>query len=227
MTRLRLAVAAALLALGSGHAIAAGFSAQGNEPGWSLVVQDERLTLTLAYGERRLEAKSFTLGSSGAARLYRAEANGERIEATVTDRICTDTMTGMPYPQTVAVAVGSERLSGCGGDPAVLLQGGEWTVLTIAGAPLVAGSTATLTFDGEGHVYGKGSCNRYTGGYKLTGEGLSTGPLASTMMACVDELMEQERRFLELLAQVQGFAIAEDGALSLRAADGRAIVARR
>ena len=33
-----------------------------------------------------------------------------------------DTMTGMPYPQTVAVTVGSERLSGCGGDPAARLK---------------------------------------------------------------------------------------------------------
>ena len=91
----------------------------------------------------------------------------------------------------------------------------------------MAGSAATLTFDAEGNVYGKASCNRFTGGFKLTGESLTVGPLATTMMACQPKLMEQEQKFLELLTQVQGFAIAGDGALTLRAADGQTIGARR
>ena len=203
------------------------FRAHGNEPGWSLVVEDTGLELSMAYGDRRVRVDSFTLDSMGGARVYRAVAAGEQIEATVKDQLCTDTMTGMPYPQTVQVVAGTDRLTGCGGDPATLLQGAEWTVQTIADAPLVAGSAATLTFDAEGYVYGKASCNRFTGGFKLTGESLTVGPLATTMMACQPKLMEQERKFLELLTQVQGFAIAGDGALTLRAADGQTIGARR
>ena len=218
------AVTCLLLAATDGAAAAPSWRAQGNEPGWALVVDEAGLELTLAYGERHLRAASFTLDDAGGTRVYRAAADGVTIEATVTDRVCTDTMTGMPYPQTVAVVTGSDRLAGCGGDPATLLQGGEWTVETIAGTPLAAGSSVTITFDAEGHVYGKASCNRFTGGYKLTGEGLAMGPLASTMMACADGLMEQERRFLELLAEAKGFAIAADGALSLQAAPaGRAL----
>ena len=53
------------------------------------------------------------------------------------------------------------------------------------------------------------------------------GPIASTMMACAEPLMDQEQHFLGVLAEVRSFAIAPDGALSLRAADGREIVARR
>ena len=231
MTRTLLAAATGVLVLAHGlHAAAASalrLRAQGNEPGWSLVVDETGLELTLAHGERRLRAASFTVDGSGGTQVYRAVAAGETIEATVTDRLCTDTMSGVPHPQTVELVAGAQRLAGCGGDPATLLQGGEWTVETIAGAPLVAGSSVTLTFDAEGHAYGKASCNRYTGGYKLTGEGLNLGPLASTMMACTTELMDQESRFLELLAQVRDFAVADDGALSLRAADGRAIAARR
>lgn len=230
MTKTLLATATGILILAHGlHAAASAprLRAQGNKPGWSLVVDDTGLKLTLAHGERRLRAASFTLEGAGGKQVYRAVADGETIEATVTDRLCTDTMSGMPHPQTVEVVAGAERLAGCGGDPATLLQGGEWAALTIAGAPLVVGSSVTLTFDAEGHVYGQASCNRYTGGYKLTGEGLTLGPLASTMMACADELMDQEGRFLGLLAQARSFAIGGDGALSLRAADGGAIVARR
>ena len=39
--------------------------------------------------------------------------------------------------------------------------------------------------------------------------------------------MEQEQRFLGLLAEVRGFEVHADGTLSLRTADGRIIAARR
>jgi heat shock protein HslJ len=47
------------------------------------------------------------------------------------------------------------------------------------------------------------------------------------MMACAPPLMDQEERFLALLAEVRGFEIGADGALTLRTGDGRAILARR
>jgi heat shock protein HslJ len=53
------------------------------------------------------------------------------------------------------------------------------------------------------------------------------GPFASTMMACPEPLMEQEQRFLELLAQTKGFAIGADGGLELRNDAGPTILARR
>jgi heat shock protein HslJ len=47
------------------------------------------------------------------------------------------------------------------------------------------------------------------------------------MMACEQPVMDQESTFLGLLSAVNGFAIADDGALLLKAADGRTIRARR
>ena len=65
-----------------------------------------------------------------------------------------------------------------------MLLGAEWAVQSIDGQPVSAGSAPSVTFDGEGNVYGNASCNRYRGSYQVTGEGLSMGLLATTMMAC-------------------------------------------
>lgn len=46
-------------------------------------------------------------------------------------------------------------------------------------------------------------------------------------MACAPALMDQEARFLALLAQVQRHAFTPDGALLLIGADGQRILARR
>jgi heat shock protein HslJ len=143
------------------------------------------------------------------------------------DAVCVDSMTGMPHPLRVQAWVGGRELSGCGGDPASLLQGAEWTVDEIAGAPLVKDSSVTLNFGTDGSLSGASSCNRFMTGYELTGEGLSIKQGAGSMMMCEDPLMAQEGAFLALLAAVNRFEIAPDGALHLKAADGRSIRARR
>jgi heat shock protein HslJ len=47
------------------------------------------------------------------------------------------------------------------------------------------------------------------------------------MMSCAPSLMEQERRFLEILQRVQRFDIGDTGALVLHDDLGRKITARR
>ena len=47
------------------------------------------------------------------------------------------------------------------------------------------------------------------------------------MMACPEALMRQEQKLLEMLPKVEGYRIDRTGALVLRTADGREIVARR
>jgi heat shock protein HslJ len=120
-------------------------------------------------------------------------------------------------------------LGGCagGGDPAALLQGRDCIVTDIAGKGLVDRSRATLNFGGDGRVYGRGSCSSYTAEYTLTGEALTVGKAAGTLMACDPPVMQQERLFLDVLGSVRGFDLRDDGALVLRAGDGRTIVARR
>ena len=47
------------------------------------------------------------------------------------------------------------------------------------------------------------------------------------MMACDPGVMQQETLFLDALRNVRGFDLQADGALVLRAGDGRTITARR
>jgi heat shock protein HslJ len=147
---------------------------------------------------------------------------------TIFNKRCRDTMTGMHHPSAVEVVYGDRKLAGCGGDPATLLQGAEWVVTDLAGKGLVNGSRATLNFGGDGRVYGRSSCNNYTAQYTVTGEGLTVSKAAGTMMACEPAaLMQQEGVFLDVLRNVRSFDFRDDGALVLRAGDGRTIVARR
>ena len=55
----------------------------------------------------------------------------------------------------------------------------EWNVETIGGMPVVKKSKATILFLEEGRVAGNAPCNRFTGSFRLTGEGLSFAQMAN------------------------------------------------
>ena len=202
--------------------------AGGNEPFWSVVVDGGRMTL-MRLG---MEDLSFLLGDAQMTPegdiLVLADHGTEApgLAMIRQDAICRDTMTGMPYPETVEVTVNEETLSGCGGAPADLLTGRTWVVEDIAGAGVIEASRVTLGFGTDGRVAGSGGCNRWFAGYDLTGESLTIGQAGSTMMACAPALMDQERRFFEVLANVTGFDIDGTGALVLTAAEQPVLVAR-
>lgn len=217
---------ASLPAAGAWAAEGQAFRARGQEPGWLLVIDAAGIELTRAYGSERILASGYTLETAGGARTYRAEAGGRPLVVTVEDRLCADTMSGMQHPDTVTVVLGDERLEGCGGEPAALLLG-EWLVEALDGGPVAAGSRPTLAFEEGGRVSGHGSCNRFMGSFELTGEGLAFGPIASTRMACAPELMQQESRLLDLLAEVLRFEVKADGRLVLHAGGGRTVGLRR
>ena len=143
---------------------------------------------------------------------YMTVINGEALQVSVKTEVCVDTMTGMPRPENVVVTLGKTRLTGCGGDPASLLQGREWVVAELAGQPTLDKPLITLSFDSLGRLSGLASCNRFGADYTLTGEGLSIAKSMTTMMACDEPIMEQEQLFLELLRQVSRFSIGADGA---------------
>lgn len=199
-------------------------AAHGNEPGWSLEIRENRILLTLDYGERKVEAGRPEPRESDGATLYVLEEQGIRIS--IREELCRDDMTGMPHPVSVAVETQDRVLRGCGGEPRSLLEGPEWRIEVIDGEPVPDDVEVTLGFLEEDRIAGAGGCNRYMGGYDLTGEGLSIGKLGSTMMACSEPQMAVERRFLDLLDAVARFDISE-GALVLMTNDGREARARR
>lgn len=202
--------------------------ALGNEPGWALHIFGPRLRFTRDDGRLRTDGLApEPARDAGGALSYRAATELGTLHARITPKLCSDTMSGMPFPDSVRVEIAGQVFDGCGGDPAALLQGAEWVVEEIGNAGIVDRSRVTLQFGADGQLSGRASCNRYTGSYRLTGEALHIGPTASTRMACPPALMNQEQRFLDALASVQRHAFGTDGALQLFGPAGRVLLARR
>ncbi len=107
------------------------------------------------------------------------------------------------------------------------LSGPEWMIEDVAGRGVIDMSPASLLFLPDGRLAGNATCNRLIGSYQHNDTSLSIAPTGSTMMACPDALMEQERRLLDILSTVIAYRIDDTGALVLETSDGRAITARR
>ncbi len=185
------------------------FTARGNEPFWSLTVTPEGSTYTDMEGVTLDAPFTEPLTEEGNL-LFTTAAGPLRLSET----LCRDSMSGMVYPFTVTLTRDGTDLPGCAGDPARLLAG-DWVVTSLDDTPLPKGADVTMTFD-AGRVAGLAACNRYTGSYTLTGEGLSFGPMAGTRMACPSPLMETESAVFAAFARITQFDIGPDGALLLK-----------
>ena len=133
--------------------------------------------------------------------------------------LCTVRRVGWGLLTMVAVCVAQ---AGTQLAPAVAapLEGTNWTLVEAAGKVAVTGNTATLSFGG-GRVQGSDGCNRYSGPYTLTGSTLRIGPnLASTMMACPEEVMAQAGAFMNALISARSYRI-DSGELQLLAEVGK------
>ncbi|MCU0540243.1 MAG: META domain-containing protein [Desulfobacterales bacterium] len=203
------------------------FTARGQEPGWMITIDADAIFLNADYGALQLRFPRAAPQAAADGIRYRTAAGGRRLSVWIQPRICADSATGMPHPYQARYELDGKGHPGCGGEPKSLLTGGEWIVETIGAAPVVDQSEATILFMEEGRVAGNASCNRFVGGYQLTGEGLSFSQMGTTMMACEEALSRQEERFLELLQAVFRFEISPERRLVLHAPDGRSITAKR
>lgn len=214
------------LVLLGGAAEAANWTARGNEPGWHVEVSDTAINFSSMEGETfAIEPVPEPVRAEG-IEVYSSTTGDKTFTLVAIDKICTDNMSGMPFPKAVVVTISDRALVGCGGDPLSLLVG-EWRVEEITGAPVIAGSETSIGFDLDGSMHGNASCNRFFGGFSLTGEGLTLSPGGATMMACLDGLMEQEQKFLAALEQVSRFESLADGGLRLVGVDGKTVLALR
>ena len=219
-------IALVCLTLLATQAQGASWTARGNEPGWLLEISDEAITFTTQEGEtltiepvpRPIRAEDIEV--------YATSAEGDAFTLVAANKVCSDAMSGMPHPKTVVVAINGNAFVGCGGEPVSLLVG-EWRIEEIAGQPVVAGSETSLSFTLDGSINGNASCNRFFGGFTLTGEGLTLSSGGTTMMACAAELGEQESRFLGALEEVSRFESLSDGRLRLLDVNGKAALTAR
>jgi heat shock protein HslJ len=202
--------------------------ARGNEPGWSLEIGAREMIVVADYGERRIVVPTPAPARTGDTTRYASRAQEHDVAVTIVDVLCHDGMSGIPYPRTVTVTVDGRELLGCGGEAAEALEGGEWTVDSIGGAPVADGTHPTIVFAPDHRIAGNASCNRYDGRYALHGEEISLSRLASTKLACAAPMANaQEERFLRLLEAVRRYELRTAGRLALYTRDGRTVTARR
>ena len=78
------------------------------------------------------------------------------------------------------------------------LDGTSWTLVEGTGVTTPNDVSLTLQLE-DGRVSGSGGCNRFTSSYEEEGNSISFGSVASTRMACPDEIMSAERAYLAAL----------------------------
>lgn len=93
---------------------------------------------------------------------------------------------------------------------AALDMTGDWTLASGSTADgdiaIVEGSPITLIVAADGSVSGNSGCNQYTTAATIEGSDVSFGPVASTMMACADDVMAAESAYLAALGAVNSGA---------------------
>ncbi len=113
----------------------------------------------------------------------------------------------LAVPAVVAVVL----LGACGSDDAepvdaAALEGTVWGDAVVEGYDLAG--TLTMQFQ-DGQVGVSGGCNQLNGAYTLEDGVLTAGPFITTLMACPDELMDQDQWITGQLEA--GLEVALDG----------------
>jgi uncharacterized membrane protein len=196
-------------------------TARGNEPGWVLRLDEGGAAFSSETGDSLTESPL----PAPDARPGSLRWTLPGLALTLSAAPCADSMSGMPYPLFAEVLTQTATLTGCAGDPMLLLQG-DWRVLSLADADLAGAEGPAFTIEGD-RIAGQSGCNRFNAALTLDGESLRAGPAAVTRMACPPDRMALERAFLAALSAVDHFTIDTDGALLLTGADRDLIRAER
>jgi heat shock protein HslJ len=105
------------------------------------------------------------------------------------------------------------------------LSGSSWLVTSYnngnqAVVSVTIGTAITADFGKDGNLSGNAGCNNYTGSYKVDGDMITIGSLASTQMFCNEPagVMDQEAQYLAALQSAATYRI-EGLRLELRTAD--------
>ena len=110
----------------------------------------------------------------------------------------------------------------------VRLNGTLWhlTGYVFNGTPaqVLNGTSITLNFGDEGHIYGSAGCNQYQASCDVNGTAITTGDISTTMILCEPPgIMTQEGSYLTLLKSAKTYSI-DSNRLSLLDGKGATIL---
>ena len=85
----------------------------------------------------------------------------------------------------------------------------RWLVEDLEGRGVVDRVQSTLELGERGAAAGNLACNRFTTTYEQSGPGLRFGQVGATRKMCPEAVMDQERRFTEVLGRTRGALVKE------------------
>jgi heat shock protein HslJ len=132
-----------------------------------------------------------------------------------------------PTALSATLLAGIVFFASCGGEdddaeaPASL-DGSSWTLVEGMDVTIPDDVAMTIAFE-AGRASGSGGCNRFTGSYEQDGDSISLDRVASTRMACDEEVMSAERAYLSALESVSSWS-ATGGVLVLSDSSDQALL---
>src|SRR5690349_16376422 len=118
-------------------------------------------------------------------------------------------------------AMTGASLLGCAAEPVQLEHNRSYILEWIGERPLMDYSHLTITLGEDGRAYGNGGCNHWFAPYTLEGDKLTFGKIGSTRKLCAPALMEQEKRFLQALENVQRWDVSPIEQIRFWPAEGK------
>lgn len=192
------------------------YRAVGQEPGWTLIIDERDLTFIRA-GEQpiRQPRPDPIIGIAG--EIYQTP----RIGVNVVHTTCTDVMSGQAYRDRVQVDVDGRRFEGCGGDriAPTQLANTNWRVDALNGRPMPSEGQYYLQFEAD-RIGAKFGCNSMGGSYSRTGDLVTVSDLVATQMACAEPAMSFESQGSAILRQPMTVSMSGDR-MSLTNSAGR------
>ena len=211
------------------------FAGMGNEPFWNVqITMEDSISFSSLSIPSALSFKtpvpSYTQNLGGIR--FHTQSMAGSMDITINKGKCIDDMSGEEFPFEVIVQILEKGMdsgvvfNGCGrylGNPAIH---DIWTLVEIGGEPVERtkeqGRIPTMEFNWkERKVSGNSGCNQYHGNFDFGNGNMSIGPLATTMMACPDDNLED--RFHQILGKGALRYEIEKGKLYLGEADHRMI----
>ncbi|MGI9205301.1 MAG: META domain-containing protein [Woeseiaceae bacterium] len=121
------------------------------------------------------------------------------------------------------VMLQGRQMSQLGGSGAEV-TGISWRPVKIGAESIPEDSGIYILFEVDGSISGHGGCNRFSGSLAQSDSGIAVGQLASTRMACSDEIMNREIAFMEAVQQTADFS-SDGNRMSLLDSEGNALAA--
>ena len=173
------------------------YRAVGQEPGWTLVIDERDLTFIPAGGQPvRQPRPQAIIGIAG--EIYQTP----RIGVNIVHSQCTDVMSGQSFRDRVQIDVDGRRFNGCGGGAVApaSLAGTNWRVAAVNGRATPAQGDYSIRFEAD-RMGAKFGCNSMGGLYEQTANVVHVRDVSQTLIGCPEPSATFERQGSAILSR--------------------------